>query len=508
MPGPWDKQKVTMDGRTGYISRGLRQALNCLAIAQGWGSYQALTVYQFGWRPRTSYSAATHMGSAVDLSNNAWQAKVKDGRKLGIWLDHRDRDDGNWEPHVHGGAIGDTSNSDALDGQIAEYLRGGDGLLGNRRDDDWRPLHPEVRFVPDARVGKWTVTAKTQGRTEAGTDARLAKANTLRDPGYVITNMGTVKLGTKEYIVTENMTFYERTDVKAWSPSDGAGPGTPEPVPTPVPVPEPPAIQALKVDHATLNVNAGFDNLPTKYLQRVPALAKLLNKSACSVRIIQEIDTSRDAQALCNAQGDQFRYTREQGRDSRLAAAVMLDVQKHRILDTGRFDVSTSSHDTVAWALLENITTGVIWFEWSYLAWPFPIGPNDKPADDKVRYDAIYSFGKQARAYTTAAAKTHKIAHIPIVGGGDLNHDKNDLPDAPGDAGKKWDLVDAQTIAETKVNGTASTHAKAGGLKPGGQIDRFLVDERGVTVHRYEVIDTYPHADHRIVVIATTLTNE
>lgn len=508
MAGAWDKQKVTMDGRTGYLSRGMVQALDCLAIAQGWGTYKVLTVWQFGWRPRTSFSGRTHMENAADFSANEWRAKVRDGRKLGIWMAHRTEADGNWDEHIHAGMVGGGNQSESMDGQIDEYLAGGDGLLGNRKDRDWRPLHPEVRFVPDARTGKWTVTTKTQGRTEAGTEARLAKDNTTREPGYVIVNMGTVKIGSVEYIVTENMTFYEKADVKVWAASDTETPCIPEvPVP-PVVTPPPPAFQTLAVDHASLNVNAGFDNLRPRYTERVPALARVLNRSASSMRIIQEIDTSRDATLLCDAQGDQFRYTREQGRDSRLAAAAMWDVKKHRMLDSGRFDVSTSSHDTVAWALMENIVTGVIWFEWSYIAWPFPIGPNSTASDDRVRFNAIDSFGKQARAYTTKAEEKYAKKHIPIVGGGDLNHDKNDLPDAPGDAGKKWNLVDAQLIAKKKVNGTASTHARAGFPNPGGQIDRFLVDERGVTVHRYEVIDAYPESDHNVVVIATTLDNE
>jgi hypothetical protein len=507
MPGPWDKQKVTMDGRTGYLSRGMIQALDCLAKAQGWGGHQALTIYQFGWRPRTSFSGTTHVENAADLSANQWQVKVKDGRKLGIWIAHRTAAQGNWDPHCHAGMVGGGNQSDAMDGQIVEYLHGGDGLLGNRKDPDWRPLHPEVQFVPDAKVGKWTVTTRTQGRSEAGTEAKLAKAGTLRDPGYVIVNMGTVKIGSMEYLVTENMTFYEKAHVKVWSADDAEDPGTPDPTPTPVPVP-PPVVQTLAVDHATANVNAGFDNLPKRYTTRVPAIAKLLNTAATSMRITQEADTSADATLLCNAMGDQWRYTREQGRDSRLSSTIDYDSAKHRMLDSGRFDVSASTHDNVTWALYENILTGVIWFEWSTLLWPFPIGPNNTASDDKIRRDAIDSACRQARAYTAQAEKTHLKKHIPIIGGGDLNHDKNDLPDAPGDAAKKWDLVDAQLVAQTKVHGTASTHATAGGLKPGGQIDRFLVDERGVTVHRYEVINAYPHMDHNIVVIATTVSNE
>ena len=58
------------------------------------------------------------------------------------------------------------------------------------------------------------------------------------------------------------------------------------------------------------------------------------------------------------------------------------------------------------------------------------------------------------------------------------------------------------------VNGDKATHARKGGLYVGGRIDRFLLDKRGVHCHKQETINGYPHMDHNVVVISTTITNE
>lgn len=252
------KTTATFDGKRIYITEGSVRAFDAVAQSLDYEDHTVLTCYQGGWRPRTSYSATTHAKEAVDLSASRWREKIWNGRRLGIWLDHRLTSEGPWEEHIHGARLdpGAAFLDPSMTGQQREYLAGGDGLIGNRKDDDRRPRYPDVRFVDDRVHARWVAIKATQGYDQAGghTDD---KTGPKRPKGYVTgnENIATVKVNGVEWLVFASMTFFRKSDFELYT----------KPVPT----------TRLRVANCNM---PGPDKLPNPDA-RIKALMPLLNSA-------------------------------------------------------------------------------------------------------------------------------------------------------------------------------------------------------------------------------------
>jgi len=221
------KVRMTTDGRSGYESTAMRDALFALEDSLGYPR-GTLTITQFGYMGTSSFSGSTHGKDAADLSYYQHDKKAKNGRRLGLWVAPRTVADGGgtWSvAHCHVGLIGGGANSDAMNGQIAEYLRGGDGLNGNVPDRYWRPRYPNVRFVYGAPKRRWQAIRPAQGYDQAGGHAD-DKLGGLRPKGYVTghENIATVHADGEDWLVFSSMLFFRKADFKAYVP----------PAPTPI----------------------------------------------------------------------------------------------------------------------------------------------------------------------------------------------------------------------------------------------------------------------------------
>lgn len=256
------------------------------------------------------------------------------------------------------------------------------------------------------------------------------------------------------------------------------------------------------------NVNSGFRST-TAYRNAIPGMVRVFNRSRSSVRFINEAGDQDDSTRLCNAFGSEWRYTRAAGRDVRLSSAIHWDRTKHQLLEGGRFDISSAvTHDSACWGIFRHLESGVEWMGVTALLWPFPIGPNNTAKDDKIRRDSCTSMLRQARAKAKDYAEDIGVAHIPLIAGGDMNHPANDKPDVIGDAFATFDLTDTDRVADKRINGWASTHAKPGGLQRGGRIDRIARDDRGVNCREQGTLYGYPALDHNPVVISVDCRND
>jgi len=98
-----------------------------------------LSFTQGSYNRGVSASAGTHDGGgAIDVRISQYSARttdqiVKAMRMAGFAAWRRGVNDG-LSPHIHAIAIGNRRASPHAKQQVAEYLRGGDGLRGSRRD--------------------------------------------------------------------------------------------------------------------------------------------------------------------------------------------------------------------------------------------------------------------------------------------------------------------------------------------------------------------------------------
>ena len=91
-------------------------------------------VFQGSFEGASSYSGTTHTGGGVVDVNGpgGWSAAVNALRRVGFAAWHRTPSQGPWNHHIHAIAIGDPTASASARDQVADYLRGGDGLAGMR----------------------------------------------------------------------------------------------------------------------------------------------------------------------------------------------------------------------------------------------------------------------------------------------------------------------------------------------------------------------------------------
>ncbi len=137
-------KRTTVDGKT------LNQRTADMLAMWQFNALRDFYVVQGSYNRGVSASAGTHDGGgALDLSTYGWgdlkdkKWIVKQGRLCGFaaWL--RPTRPGLWNEHVHGIAIGDGEADPSAKAQVAEYYRGGDGLVGSASDPD-----PRVKPIP------------------------------------------------------------------------------------------------------------------------------------------------------------------------------------------------------------------------------------------------------------------------------------------------------------------------------------------------------------------------
>lgn len=215
--------KVLYKGK--YVSAIDKEILEALAIILDYGN--DLTLTQGGYNGGgVAASAGTHDGGAAfDLSYYQAVQKVWWLRLLGVAASRRFKPPFDSE-HIHGVVIGNTSASSGAKHQVAQYLNGTNGLANYGKDQDRRPINPNIQFVFNSRVGDWYTKKTTYGYSQPNRKAtKVAKRN---KNAFHIVNIATVKVWEKsalkpkgqwvEWIVTKNGTFYKKSDLKTTAP--------------------------------------------------------------------------------------------------------------------------------------------------------------------------------------------------------------------------------------------------------------------------------------------------
>lgn len=298
--------------------------------------------------------------------------------------------------------------------------------------------------------------------------------------------------------------------------------------PTPIPpldpdeepeVPKPTAGKKVRLRAATGNVNVYWKG---GWGGRVDDVARVLKKGSPSIVGLCEMSTGAAGGLMVkhlgwgDASNQVDSHKEPRSRDSYDVhggphAGVRIfagwDPDKRRVLEVREFKTVGDRNSRAIAVLLQDRETGVlsVW-AWTHLEFE-PQGANKKGHWGNDRRQAqLDSTMKQAKAFAAEAAKEHRVEWVPTFVGGDMNGDKDDPEDGPGIAAKKHGFVDADTVAEKKINGTKTTHAKKP-WKNGYRIDRWFV-EKGVRVLESETLNMYPHSDHNAVVIYVEFSNE
>jgi hypothetical protein len=217
-----DRVTAKFDGKSIYITEGTVHALDALAKSMGWKDHTVLSCYQGGWVGASSYSGNTHGKEAVDLSASDGAKKVKNGRLLGIWLDQRLPTEGPWVKHIHGARLspGASFLAPSMTGQQNAYLVGKNGLINGKKDDDFRPRYPNIRFVDDGVHERWIALKATTGYSQPGGHKDDAKVQRAKGWTWGSENIATVRVNNVEYLVTQAMTFYRKSDFAVYAPTN------------------------------------------------------------------------------------------------------------------------------------------------------------------------------------------------------------------------------------------------------------------------------------------------
>ncbi len=498
-PKPWQKTRLTTDGRTGHVSRGSVQMLAALRIALGYAR-GTLTVFQFGWRPSSSYSGSTHAGDMWDLSANDWKTKVWVLRLLGAMVFFRTVADGagSWDvPHAHGYPLGSTTVAPAGAGQGDAYKRGRNGLRNNGPDRDRRPRYAgRIRFVPDAPIQRWEAVRNTAAYSQPGGHRGDLVKRIPKGFRWKTKNIATVEVeGLGRFLVSKGLRFYPARDFRKARPVSIK--------------PKPRAPIALRA--ATYNL-PGEDKLPNP-LARIEEAVELIQAARLDVVGLQELvgpgrdkakKGSKFATQLDTAMGSGWTLvvpTTALNENYALIrdAAVKL-VKQHpdlkvyaTVTEKGKVRNVPGRHLTVM--VLKDVEVGRSFvFGVSHLV-------NDDPA------------GAQAQSKIIAAelrrvSKAH--GGLPIV----VCLDANTGDDLTGftEAG----LRNARRIAEKTATRDTATFTSYGKVMPDPKADRLLDavyvsqswDVAGYRVERgLESDGTFPRtrpSDHMPVIIAAT----
>lgn len=197
-----------------------------------------------------------------------------------------------------------------------------------------------------------------------------------------------------------------------------------------------------------------------------------------------------------------------------VTSVVDLDPRRLRVIAAGQFVTydDWSRNDDATWAILADRLTGVAGlygashFEFEPRGPNLPTGVNKGHKYDKIREKQADGFYGQLLAIAAEWAPKLGIRELPIVAAADTNGDADDPYDGPGKAADRHGFADTDEVAKKRTNGDKTTHAKKDWNK-GGRIDRIKV-WGPVTVLSQTTINTWPFADHALVGVTLTLTNE
>lgn len=131
-------------------------------------------VAQGSFEAASSYSGYTHTGGgAIDVNDGGmgWDKAVDSLIKAGFAAWHRTPSQGPWGHHIHALLMRDPSLSPSARGQVADFLRGGDGLAGYKKGTPWVP-NDQLAFV---HRGEGIIPADENRRLRAAPRRRTAE---------------------------------------------------------------------------------------------------------------------------------------------------------------------------------------------------------------------------------------------------------------------------------------------------------------------------------------------
>ena len=496
--------KVYYKGR--YVDEITKEILETLATLLDYGD--DLTLVQGGFnRGGVSASAGTHDGGgAFDLTYNQSIEKVKWLRLLGTASWRRFRSQGFSGDHVHGIVCYDDAASSGAKYQVHEYLnQRGDGLVGSRADYDKRPTVLPIRFVYNAPKGTYYVKTNTYGRSQPTTRVKASTAK--RKPGFKVVSIATVRVGTTEWALTKNGTFYMKKRLTRTAPKP---PGKP--------VPSKPPVSKAKTTIRVLTYNLPDEGTPRdpklpNAKGRIPAAAALIKSGKPDVFGINELvgsgkegfkqAPSAHAKAVSKALGSTYTMltpTTAWNENYQFFNKNTYElVQQHE--DVKLYAPSGGGGRHLSICVLRNKKTG---FEFVYGLTHLVSNINLTDAQgDKIRQEQ----GALVDAALNKVSKEH--GGIPIVVTGDMN--THDDIKAFTDT-----LENTRKTADEKTNETYSTYANIKDDTP-NKTPEWIIDHIWVSkafhVNGYTVLlgldsnKTFPKvrpSDHVPVVVSIT----
>ena len=514
------KAKVRWGGE--WVTAEMAEMYEAEEKIMGWDR-RSLTVVQGCWSGDVAASGSTHAGTgSSDLTPFEEKLKVQILCDLGDCRWVRPRIPGTWGRHNHGVKNYDSTAHRSARAQCASFMRGRNGLRGDGKNYGYvPPVFPY--FKPGAYKGKWTVKVK-----ECGGYAKASAASGIGKPkmyhkGDVITNIATVTVKGKDWVVcTDGKKHYWfvykdnlQSGVVKYTPSTGttspapvdpppapppappATPTTPEDpspvdIPTTVPPPKPeeekppPKMVTRKFNMALHNVCYKQSWLPgwaASWATRSKRIAARAKKNKVQVLLTQEQGTTAAARGIANEMGTNFDSILH-GDDGLITMGNIFDKKAQPMKREGKFETGPGpTHDWSTWT--EHTIPGSdykIAYVNTHLWYADGSDAKNPDADDIRRrrsFDAILD-----KVETLFDDKT--IVFIA----GDLNcafQDPYDPANAAAYAHSKSAFRDLELYAKSGVNVQYNSGQKTavfGDLRPrkgSRQIDRVMVDKKWIT---------------------------
>lgn len=205
------------DWQPAYISEGLERVLNDAHALTG----VPIVIGQPPYNTRNKASAGTHdKRNCADLyGTHAELVKLDKALRLLGWPGWiRTPDQGNWPLHFHFFKHGDSGLASLALLQDTAYVAGYNGLGKNARggrDYGFQVAARDTIHVPK-QTDKFVVVAKGGTHSYSQPVKTQAHMKTERAKGFEITNhLTTVSVDGKQFIVTKNFSFYDRTKLNA-----------------------------------------------------------------------------------------------------------------------------------------------------------------------------------------------------------------------------------------------------------------------------------------------------
>lgn len=473
-----------------------------------------MTLVQGGYNAGgVSASAGTHDGGgAFDFSAFNAKNRVKVLRLLGTATWDRPTISGLWSRHVHGIVSGDGTASSGAKGQVSEYYRGGDGLVGSRKDPDWRPVVPQILFVApwDARgkAGKRYATKQYTMRSEP-TNKSSSRGSVSK--GDVFTVVAVVNAKGTLWAINVHGNFLPASVLTTKAPSTAPA------KPKPAPVVTTPTAKSFKANIGTLNVirwrlRPDGKDFTTPYglritdvqkgklyEDRLAGLARIRSKLNASILGTQESGQYDDADAFTKKMGSNWANVLHGDNAGDITNAIQFYKARRTLLTEGKFTTAGTTHNVATWAILKDKRTGVVFMTVSDHLEHRARGTSKASKYDLLREQQADALIAKATVIAKKYRVTYKVADIPIVFVGDFNSDKDDAYDGPGRAFVSAGYIDVQNAAKA-VNGPATTVNGMSKTKTSGRrLDRVFV-KRGTLVERLYTVGGYPSTDHNGVV--------